>query len=408
MALNGLHFTDNGQLMFDDIILPTDYIVNAEKTLKYDYERTANYLKHTLIGDPEVDQMLEECASLERADMQRFIHAGMEQDEDVLARAPSVMREFFKSLESPPDWFDIEATRPGIRSFHRNSPLILGGMVGGVLVEGFATNISKSFFLTGRIRDQGVRRLKQNNRHMLEIFLPGGLDRQGDGFKLSVRIRLVHAQVRRLFNLSREWEHEAWGVPVSAAHCGWALSAFSARLLYHATRLGARFDAEERASFMQVWRYSGYLMGIPDTILLEDEQDALALFRVGLMCEPPPGLESVVMANALINAAPLVIGQAEPEQRRGLAKYVYHVSGALIGKEMARALSYPNTQTWGVLPLFRMDVRYKQLMGKLFPKRAGRMRSNDFTGLLGASAYDDVGISYATPDQAHAEESAFW
>jgi len=46
--------------------------------------------------------------------------------------------------------------------------------------------------------------------------------------------------------------------------------------------------------------------------------------------------------------------------------------------------------------------------GKLFPKRAARMRSNDFTGLLGASAYDDVGISYATPDQAHAEESAFW
>ncbi|MCY4581483.1 MAG: oxygenase MpaB family protein [Chloroflexi bacterium] len=352
--------------------------------------------------------MLEECASLEREDMQRFIQAGMEQDEGVLSDAPAVIRAFFKSLEAPPGWFDPEATRSGIRSFHRNSPLILGAMVGGVLVEGVATNISKSFFLTGRIRDQGVRRLKQNNRHMLEIFLPGGLDRQGDGFKLSVRIRLVHAQVRRLFNLSREWEHDAWGVPVSAAHCGWALSAFSARLLYHAMRLGARFSDEERASFMQVWRYSGYLMGIPDTILLEDEQDALELFRVGLMCEPPPGLESVVMANALVNAAPLVIGQSDPTQRRGLAKYVYQVSGALIGKEMARALRYPRHQTMGVLPLFRMDVRYKRLMGKLFPKRAAAMTSNDFTGLLGASAYDDVGISYATPDKARAEESTFW
>ena len=408
MAVNGLNFTDDGQLMLDGFILPTDYIANAEKTLKYDYERAVNYLKHTLIGDPEVDEMLEECASLERADMQRFIHAGMEQDESVLSDAPAVIREFFKSLETPPDWFDREATRPGIRSFHRNSPLILGGMVGGVLVEGFATNISKSFFLTGRIRDQGVRRLKQNNRHMLEIFLPGGLDRQGDGFKLSVRIRLVHAQVRRLFGMSRDWDHEAWGVPVSAAHCGWALSAFSARLLYHATRLGARFSDEERASFMHVWRYSGYLMGIPASILLEDEQDALKLFDVGLMCEPPPGLESVVMANALVNAAPLVIGQSDPEQRRGLAKYVYHVSSALIGKQMARDLRYPRHQTFGVLPLFRMDVRYKRLMGKLFPKRAASMRSSDFTGLLGASAYDDVGISYATPDKAHAEESSFW
>ena len=408
MAANGLKFTDDGQLMLDGFVLPTDYITNAEKALKYDYERTVNYLKHTLIGDPEVDEILEECASLERADMQRFIHAGMEQDESVLSDAPAVIREFFERLETPPDWFDREATRSGIRSFHRNSPLILGGMVGGVLVEGFATNISKSFFLTGRIRDQGVRRLKQNNRHMLEIFLPGGLDRQGDGFKLSVRIRLVHAQVRRLLAMSRDWDHEAWGVPVSAAHCGWALSAFSARLLYHAMRLGARFSPEERVSFMQVWRYSGHLMGIPESILLEDEQDALKLFTVGLMCEPPPGLESIVMANALVNAAPLVIGQSDPEQRRGLAKYVYHVSSALIGKEMSRDLRYPRHQTFGVLPLFRMDVRYKRLMGKLFPKRAASMRSSDFTGLLGASAYDDVGISYATPDKAHAEESSFW
>ena len=147
--------------MLDDIELPTDYHQNAKKALEHDCERASNYLKHTLIGDPEIDQMLEECASLERTDMQRFIQAGMEQDESVLSQAPSVIREFFKSLETPPDWFDREATRPGIRSFHRNSPLILGGMVGGVLVEGFATNISKSFFLTGRIRDQGVRRLKQ-------------------------------------------------------------------------------------------------------------------------------------------------------------------------------------------------------------------------------------------------------
>ena len=40
--------------------------------------------------------------------------------------------------------------------FHRNSHLILGAFVGGTLVEGFATNIAKSFFITGRVRDQGV------------------------------------------------------------------------------------------------------------------------------------------------------------------------------------------------------------------------------------------------------------
>ncbi|MCY3989495.1 MAG: DUF2236 domain-containing protein, partial [Gammaproteobacteria bacterium] len=63
----------------------------------------------------------------------------------------------------------------------------------GTLVEGFATTISKSFFMTGRVMERGVRRLRQNNRHQVEIFYPEGLRRENDGWKLSVRIRFVHA-----------------------------------------------------------------------------------------------------------------------------------------------------------------------------------------------------------------------
>ena len=268
------------------------------------------------------------------------------------------------------------------------------------------TNIAKSFFLSGRLRDQGVRRLKQNNRHVLEIFMPGGLDRQGDGLKLSVRIRLVHAQIRRLLARSEDWNTEAWGTPISAAHVGFAISAFSARLLYHAKRLGARFTDEERASFMQIWRRSGYLMGIPETILFHDEAEALKMFDLGLMCEPPPELESVVMANALANSAPVVVGIADPNQRRSLTKYVYHVSSALIGKETAAVLRYPKRNTFGVLPLFRLDVRYKRLLAKLFPRYAANMKANDFAYLLGASAFDEAGITYGLPDHVYAERSS--
>ena len=180
--------------------------------------------------------------------------------------------------------------------------------VAGVLIEGFTTNIAKSFFITGRVRDQGVRRLGQNNRHMLEIFLPGGLYRQGDGWKLSVRIRIVHARVRYLLNNSEEWDSEAWSMPISTAHLGYAAAAFSARLLKHMKTLGAVYDDEERASFMAVWRYTGLLMGIPETILFRDEEEALKLYDIGLICEPDAPIESIVMAHSLINSAPLIAG----------------------------------------------------------------------------------------------------
>lgn len=238
--------------------------------------------------------------------------------------------------------------------------------------------------------------------------MPGGMDRLGDGFKLSVRIRLVHAHIRRLLRESGDWDIEAWGVPVSSAHLGFAIAAFSARLLHHARRLGAQFTDEERASFMQVWRRSGYVMGIPETILYHDEADALKVFEIGRMCEPPIGLESIAMANALENSAPVVVGIADPSQRRSLAKYVYNVSGALIGKEMAAALRYPKRNTLGVLPMFRLDVRYKRLMARLFPSYAARMKQNDFTGMLGASAYDEAGLTYGWPDNVYAERSSRW
>ena len=397
-----------GEGSLDGIILPSDYFPQVEKALVHDRERASTYFKHTLIGDPLADEMLEECSSLERAELYLFVQAGMDGDKAALADAPAALREFFEQVDSLPDWFRETDPMPGIRSFHRTSSLILGAMVSGVLVEGFTTNISKSFFLSGRLRDQGVRRLKQNNRHMLEIFMPGGMDRLGDGFKLSLRIRLVHAHIRRLLKDSGDWDEVAWGVPVNAAHLGFAIAAFSARLLHHARRLGAQFNDEESASFMQVWRRSGYVMGIPETMLYHDEADALRTFEVGRMCEPPIELESIAMANALENSAPVVVGIAEPSQRRSLAKYVYKVSGALIGKEMAAALRYPKRNTFGFLPLFRLDVRCKRLMARLFPNYAARMKQNDFTGMLAVSAYDEAGLTYGWPDNVYAELSSRW
>ena len=220
--------------------------------------------------------------------------------------------------------------------FYRNSQIVLAAFVAGVLIEGFTTNIAKSFFITGRVRDQGVRRLGQNNRHMMEIFLPGGMYRHGDGWKLSLRIRIVHARLRRLLNNSEDWDKEAWGEPISAAHLGYAISAFSARLLKHMKTLGATYNKEEYNSFMAVWRYSGHIMGIPQTILFQDADKALRLWKIALLCEPDSPTESIVMAHSLINSAPLIAGATEPEARRSLARYVYRLSRGLIGREFAR------------------------------------------------------------------------
>ena len=386
---------------------PSDYHAGYPRARELAPELADNYIAHTFVGDPEADSMMAELAPLGQAKLGRFIQIGMDgRDERALRQTPAALREFFQACENVPDWVDLEGFAPGVRMFHRNSQLVLGAMVGGTLVEGFSTNIAKSFFITGRLRDQGVRRLRQNNRHMVEIFFPGGLERDSDGWKLSVRIRLIHAMVRRLLDGTDDWDSEAWGIPISAAHVGYAITAFSARLLKHLKSLGAKFDDEERASFMQVWRYSGYLMGIPESILFHDEHSALELFEIGGICEPDPDYESVALAHSLVNSAPLIAGITESEAREKLARYIFQVSRALIGTELANHLKYPRYPTPGVLWWFRMQSRYNRAMTKLFK---GRLRNeNQMTALLDVSNFDETGITYRLPDHVYAEESSRW
>ncbi len=386
--------------------IPSDYAQGHEKARAINPQMADNYVAHTIIGDPDADALVAELAHLGPQQSSHLINAAMNmKDVAALIDAPPILMDFFEKAARPPDWVDFEKFNSGIRMFHRNSRLVLGAFVGGVLVEGFSTNISKSFNITGRLRDQGVRRLKQNNRHMIDIFMPHGLAIDGDGWRLSVRVRLVHAQVRRMLQDSDDWDTEAWGTPLSSAHMGYSITAFSARLLQHMKSLGASFNDEERESFLAVWRYTGHLMGIPETILFQAEDDALELYRIGRMCEPPPGWDSIIMANGLINSAPLVIGITEPDKRRQLTRYVYSVSRAMIGNDLANDLRYPKSPTFGVLQWFRMQSRYYRFIEKYLSRFSQVNNFTNFTGLLEASAFDEAGISYTLPDHHYAEES---
>ncbi len=382
---------------------PLAYVEGYRKARLYDQELADNYIKHTTMGDPMLDPVMEELASLPRSDLHRFVGAGIEQRYEILRAAPQVLRDVFDKLDSEtPSWLDYEAFRPGIRAFHANVDLMLVAFVTGVLVEGFSTLIAKSFRITGRVAST-KRRLQQNNRHMMDIFFPGGLQRDGDGWKLSTRIRFIHAQIRSLLAKSDDWNHETWGMPVSAAHLGFAISVFSKRLLEYSMLVGASFNQEEKKSVLDVWRYTGYLMGIPETILYTNGADAEKIYRLSYMCEPPPDADSIAVANLLIQAIPSVADIKDPVQQKELTILAYRLSRALIGNKIADQFQFPKTSTLGTLFGYRMKQRFQR-----FLKSSQLLRSGNFTQLLQISVYDDDGISYRMPDHVDTSKSSPW
>ena len=385
--------------------IPSAYMAGHAKASAIDRRLADIYVRHTRVGDPAADAAVKDLASLPRPMSARYIEAGMNQNEDVLRDAPQSLRDVFAEPEPP--WLDHTAFSPGIRAFQNNVVNIFAAFVAGTLLDGFSTLISESFVQTGRIFDNGVRRLRQNNRHQMEIFWPDGLERYGDGWKLSVRIRFIHAQVRFLLNQSQEWDSEAHGTPISAAHLGFALACFSARTLKHSMRLGSVYSRQERESFCAVWRYAGHLMGVPDAMLYTDEADALRWYAIGSSCEPAPTDNAVIMANALVNSAPLVAGITDPDARADLvANTIYPVARLLVGNDLADKMKFPRS---GMIRMRMAMLQFR--LNNVFTRFSERMTGrggNDLVTAFGASLYDNTGLRYDMPDHHRAEDSSSW
>ena len=159
---------------------------------------------------------------------------------------------------------------------------------------------------------------------------------------------------------------------------------------------------------MAIWRYTGHLMGIPETILYRDAAEALQLYDVGLLCEPPPSLESIAMANALINSAPVIAGVADATERRQQSAYVYRLSRGLLGDQTADALHYPPMRSHGAIAVFRWQLRLARLLDRLLPGRRRQSRFVRFGNLLAGATFDAHGISYSLPDHVYSEQASEW
>ena len=189
---------------------------------------------------------------------------------------------------------------------------------------------------------------------------------------------------------------------------GFAASAFSARSLRHTRTLGIRFSKKESESYMNVWLSAMKLTGIPEALLPRNEAEALRLFEIGTICEPPPDFDSIIMAHSLINAAPSVLGVTDENKKKDLLKLAYSVSRALIGDELADELKFPKSGTKFLMMGVNAQTRLNYLFDWLLPGRARRRQALGFVNMMSAAAYEPSGISYRMPDHVYAERSREW
>ena len=388
--------------------IPSVYLCGHRSARRLDCDFADRYVRHTLVGDPLADDVVAELAERQPGKSHALIARALDYHREPPKDVPEPLRAFVGQLAEPPEWFDRDLAEAACRGFLRNSDMVLGALVGGAIIEGFSTLISKSFRVRGRILDNGVRRLKQNLIQLLEQFMPGGVRPGSDGWKLSIRIRLVHAQARRLLVHAPEWDQATHGLPLNAAQMLLGSAAFSGRLMQHVARLGGDFSVEEREGYVHVWRYTALLLGVPEEILFTDYASSVRAFELAAVCEPPPDDDAIIMANSIINSAPIVLRVGEPDERRSMAAYIYQVSRELIGDRLADALRYPPARRRKELPLLRLRNYGDQMLRKHLPVVGKRRSRTRFLQMLEVADLGQAGYSYALPTAVFDEDSSKW
>ena len=376
--------------MSKSIVIPSVYRDGYERARAVNPDLAEQYIRQTTMSDGPADAVMDALSGLDTGEVNRVVQTCM-----AGGGGSPALCDFFREAERTPAWFDPKALYPGYEAFHEQSDLFIPAFVVATL-RNASTLIARSFYASGRVMGAfGLRRIRQNTRHFIEIMLPNALDLHGDGWKLSVRIRLVHARLRWLIRDTKAWDESVYGVPLSPAHMALASANFSATMLRYAGMLGASLDAEKRHGFMQAWRYASWLIGTPEHLLFEGDYDRTVEFgEVAHLCEPPPNDESRAIAKAVVEALPLIAQENEPDWSRhdAFVDHTYRVARALLGDGLADGLGFPAHRTAGLLAWMRMKQRTVKASRGLVPPVARRWRGESFAFLLEASMLEETWV----------------
>ena len=267
-------------------------------------EQFEEFLPYLLMGDPAADAVTAWFHSEEgqRLHGRKCFHTILTQGRGAVSDIPPVLAVFFDQVERVPLWLDRGRLARASETMRRTGDFAELVLRNGALMGSYmAASATKPLMFTGRLADPKTtrRRLIETSTWWVHVTRPGGLERFGDGFLTTVRVRMMHAQVRYMLTHSGTWDARRWGHPVNQADMLATNLLFSQLFLLGLRALGFRFTQTEREDVMHFWRYAGYLMGVDERLLPTGEADAWRLSFMQYATQDRPDDDSRMLVQAL-------------------------------------------------------------------------------------------------------------
>jgi hypothetical protein len=313
-------------------------------------------------------------------------------------RAPDSFHALFTSVERTPFWVDWDILDRGGEVLLRAG--VLGGLVLGLksLVLGYTSPAgNKPLVFSGRLQEHASRRVNETAKFVHATIMPGSMHPHREGWQITLKVRLMHARVRRMILGTGRWD-PAWGAPINQHDMLGTSLLFSIAVLSGLRTLGVRIPIEAADAYMHLWRWSGWLSGLDPELLVTAESEGDRIVELISATQAEPDDDSRALTRALLDA-PLRMAKTDRALAKAqrLFRFSTEVCRELIGDPRADALSLPRTNWRYSVPLMRRLVSSVELVRERVP-------FGDVPAVWAGSRYWDrviaVGLAGATAEFA--------
>ncbi|WP_197378254.1 oxygenase MpaB family protein [Mycolicibacterium mengxianglii] len=238
---------------------------------------TELFVDHLWQGDELMDAVVERFRELGSGEGRTMLDTALDHGIEAVADPPVELVNLFADLDNPPSWFDPKLWEKGRRLWNDSS---LAGKVGMFIGDTFGTfvgdEVAYATGQTGRFVNDFYRRNLETIAWFRNMTVPNALSRFADPFKDTVRVRLMHAQVRA--GLRRTWGDEQFahhGNPISNAMMMNAAITFGLQPLLIDHQHGRHRSWSDLDAAVMYWGYIAHVFGVADELIPRNAAAAL-------------------------------------------------------------------------------------------------------------------------------------
>lgn len=211
------------------------------------------------------------------------------------------LKKFFRPFQETPDWFDENSANIGARFCMRtgaNGLIILRDFT---LMGGYDfAFLGKPLIFTGALKKGAVKRLKDTLEFWIKVTRENSLQPNSEAYQLIIRTRLMHSYARLKIKEKTDWDYENWGEPINSWDMIATYTGFSLVFMQGLKKIGIIISPEEENGVFHLWKYVGYLLGIPAEFLPENRQQAVEQFYWWTTIQEKGDEDSAHLAEALL------------------------------------------------------------------------------------------------------------